>query len=71
MQGSAAGAQAYNKREAVLLGVAAMLAGLLLGSHSIAGQQEGSLLRQSVMGLALANGVAALALQLCEVWREH
>ena len=56
----------------MLLGIAAMLAGLLLGSHSAASQQQHrSYLQKAVLGLALANGLAALALQVVGVWQEH
>ena len=69
--GDAALGQVYNKREVVLLGIAAMLAGLLLGSHHPSQQTEYSHLQLAVLGLAFANGLAALALLLVEVWREH
>ena len=62
-------------REAVLLGAVVLLTGIMLGqrgSQGLAVSQAGlwCVLQRTMLGLAVANGAAALILQGCRLWQD-
>ena len=67
--------EGLKSREAVLLGAVVLLTGLLLGQsgeQSASLRQTGlwSVLQRAALGLAVANGAAALILQGCRLWQD-
>ena len=63
------------RREAVMLGAIVLLAGILLGQRGSQGAGPShaglwTLLQRAALGLAVANGAAALVLQGCRLWQD-